>query len=394
MTSNKRQIINTSIVFAALVFLSITFQNCTQQFETISVRGELSLSSTGVSNGVDQSLLNCSQSSSHDTCLFAKSPVAQTGRTVSEAELASLQGYGVKLTNQLSSQSLASVDLSVVDNNGQPVTSSTGWKFYFNTHSSQVLAVSAYYYAQNFKNWLKTYGGSSVLDSRGVKIYATSSDSGYFHRAKAIHLNSKSTRLPMALDASSVVNFMAQAHIAYSSSGKSLLSFTTQARECANTKGLLGVSQCCKTKSLCGPALNQGAADYLTALYLVDFGSTIGETWTNSKEGLEHCGIYRNPAANQSLNADNAYNACQAQGSAGSIHTMAALYSSIWWEARRKATSTTNFDRFFLAHLSQLSGDDSWNTVKAKLGTVVMDTDNHQEAYNLVLAEASSRGLQ
>lgn len=393
MTS-RSPIFNVAFIFSLLTFVVISFQNCSKQFELQEMKNNsLSLSSSSNGTGIPISTKNCPTDSSFDTCIFAKSPVAQLGHMASDQDLINAQIYGVKLGALPDPTILATLDIIALDSSGVPLKSNQGWKFSYANNKNNLSAISAFYYAQDFKNWIKLISGSVSLDAKAIKIITQTSESGYFHTNKEIRLANNDLRIPMAFDGTSVVGYTAQALIAYSSSGKSLINTVASTNECLNAKGLLNARGCCKTKDLCGPALNQGAADYITAVYFGNFGSSIGETWVNSYEGLQHCGISRNPASNASLLASSAFAACSSRNSFGYVYSMASLYSSIWWEARKKSTSQDIFDRFFVRHIALLSGDDNWPSLKIKILNFVTLEPAYKASYDLLISEANLRGL-
>lgn len=391
---NIKPMMKLTAVLGILTLLTVAFQNCSKQFQ-LKEMTNLQMSSIATGSGIPISSKNCMTDSESTACIYAKSPTAQLGRSASETELGQAQNYGVLLPNLSSPTSLASSDFVVINTSGSIYSTSTNWKYKYSENTEKLAAVSAYYYAQNFKNWMVAEFNAIALNGRSLKIVQSpNTESGYFHSAKEIRLSTDGAHIAMGLDGTAVVGLSAQAMIAYASGGKSVLNLSSSTNECLTSKGLLSARGCCKTQGLCGPALVQGAADYLTALYFAEFSnSTIGETWINSPEGMKHCGVNRNPAGNKSLTASLAFNACADRGALGYVLPAASLYSSVWWEARKNASDKKNFDLLFVRHLALLAGEDTWTSLKTKLEALCASEPQFRTSYNTLLAEINLRGL-
>lgn len=381
-----------SSILVILFVLSIAFQNCGEQFQTQKMED---LSFASVSSGITPSAKNCFEETQHQACVFAKSPVSQSGRSMNLSDLIKVQNHGVQLPNLIQNQQLASTDISVVNDSKSIYASSVGWKIKDNQQRELSSAVSAYFYAQDFKNWLKSLSGQTHLDNKGLKIVISQNlDAGYYHPQKEIILSIDEEHIPMGYDGTALTGFMAQAFIAYASSGKILINQSASTNECRNNKGQLSARGCCKTNALCGPALLQGSADFLSALYFSKWGNTsLSDGWINNPEGFKHCQILRDPSKNANLTSTGAFQACADRSSLGYVPVMASLYSSIWWEARKNASNTSEFDAFFFRHLALLGGEENWTTLKPKLTQLLATEPQWQSSYNLLLTEINRRGL-
>ena len=73
--------------------------------------------------------------------------------------------------------------------------------------------------------------------------------------------------------------------------------------------------------------------------------------------------VSRDHRANQNLTAEEAFSCDR-----GAVHSMGALYASIWWEIyNHKDTSKRDIATLFTEHLPLVSNDDTFRTVASKI---------------------------
>ena len=148
--------------------------------------------------------------------------------------------------------------------------------------------------------------------------------------------------------------------------------------------GLRGM--CCTTSDGCLIAINEGQADFhgfmlfpdspvevprfpiksfLNRETLRERGENIQSPFLNGSGG---CDILREHRANRNLTSEDTFN-CQSNSSGkGEVHSMGALYASIWWEIyNHEDTSKKDIATLFTEHLPLVSNDDTFKTVAVKI---------------------------
>ena len=369
-------------VFVSVLFSAALFQNCAKPFETAEFQDSASVQATA----------QCFSDPAAMACVYRKSAAQAAGAVVSMAAAPFYQNYSVKLT-ELTGTYLDSPSFTVQNSDGSRAAKKDGnWKFSYQTNPKELSQVMAYYFLTDAKNFFKNRAGVFYAENKGLKINVDSAFSDFSAGYAEINLEANDTKIPMALDASLIVNLLAHANAYYAGNGQALASQDSSAQNCMNKKGALMLNHCCKSSVGCGPAILAGQADYMTAVYFESVGTALGESWSSSMDGISACGVSRNVAVNSGLTASTAYSSCNSIGASGSIYSMGALYASIWWETRKKVADTKNFDLFFMRHLTLIRGEDTFSTIQTKLQT--LDQSEFSSQYYAPLhSEFSRRGL-
>lgn len=361
--------------------LMVAFQNCGKNFE-VSEHPETSTFKRAE---------ECMQSTVvAGACLFQKSPVAQAGKAVSAEYVGGYQSSSVTIS-EISGTYLENDHFQVVTAKTTRLPKTAGFRHYFNPANSNLEQVSSYYFSNELRNWLVARDGSAHL-GQGFKVVADSSFSGFLPAKKELHLERNGINLSAALDGSIVQHVYGQAYIWAATSGQSHAALTDSAQACGDVRGYKSPAGCCKDANGCGAAAITGSADYMTAVYFLASGTKIGEGWKNDVSGLRTCGLTRDPAAQSSLNRNQAYQSCSSRGSPGNTTAMGLLYASIWWEARNKATDKLDFDKLFVRHLAEIRGNDTFATLKTKILSLDSTAFASRHSANLS-AEFSRRGF-
>lgn len=378
MTSNRLRL--TTTLFVAPILL-IAFQNCGKNLE--------------VAEHPESDLFKRAEECIHSTspagaCLFNKNPVSQAGKAVAADYVGGYQSHAVTLTD-VSGGYLENAHLQVVTGKTNRLSSSLGFRHYYNPASSYLEQVSAYYFANELRRWLTDHGGSAH-SGQGFKLVADSSFSAFLPASKELHFERNGMNLPAALDGSVVLHLYGQAYVWAATAGQSHDNVAASAQACTDARGYTASLGCCKTGDGCASAAVSGAGDYLAAVYFGSGSTKIGEGWKNDIAGLRTCGLTRDPGQQADLTRAQAHQACSSRGAVGNITAMGVLYASIWWEARKSASDQADFDKLFVRHLAEIRGDDTFATLKSKI--IALDSSAFGLRHGAKLtAEFGRRGL-
>lgn len=366
-------------VAACLGVVGLGFQNCSRNGFSVAPQPDAAVfASTSACMG-----------GTTDACIFAKNAVAQSGTAMSANRIGGFQNLGVSLEDRDSSGYLQNSDLIVTTSSTARATGN--FRRYYDAGSSGLEQIIAYYQANQLRKWMIAKG-SYAGANQGFKIIADSSFNGFVPSKKEIHLQRDGVKFPAALDASIVISLFAQAQIWAASGGASHTGTTTNTVTCTDSQSYSAPSSCCASASGCGSAIVSGASDYLASLMFLGGKTVIGDGWKNDPAGLSLCLTSRDPASQSALTASTAYGRCTSRAASGEIHVMGLVYASIWWEVRKSISNQSDFDKFFLRHLSQISGSDTFTTIKTKI--LNLDASEFASSYSaLMTAEFARRGL-
>ncbi len=354
-------------VCAGIALLVLTFQNCGKPFQskTSSELSSTSLEPVLIDNCLDTDV---------DACVFNKNFVAQTkqsaiGRT--PAQLEGEQKLAIQIghlteNDQLKNNSFQVFQSGLTQSLGAKPDGSWRYRFTESDGSAKVGQVMSFYWA-NFamENAIATTGKFYAAESK-IKIITDDTLFGWAPSNNQIHLLKKSSGNSMAMDASTLVYFLGWANLDYATKGEISVISNSNHLVCGSD----GRMDCCKSEMGCSRALASGQADYFVAMTFPD-APALGESWADSAQGQFVCqsAYVRHPDSFTAVSAQESFNLCGSEK--GSIYSMGALYSSIWWSVRVANGSNANeVDRLFMRHLEKLTGDDDFVTVQAKILTL------------------------
>jgi hypothetical protein len=366
-----------NLIFVAL--LVATFQNCSKGLQ----------SRTDEEASTFLQTQNCMNSQS-DACLFNKNAVSQTGKAVTADRIGGYQLTATQVLGRDNSGFLQNAHFSVLTSQTERITSTQGFKHYYNTQSSALEQVMSYTHTQKLWQWLNDRG-FTIMNNKGIKIYADAGTTTWVPSRNEIHLQRETQNFPAALDASLIMHLYAQAAIWHASAGQSQANLNLKAQACADQMGFMHPFGCCTSSLGCAPAIVSGAADVMTSFQFLS-KPALGDGLKNDPKGLSVCGLARNPASNRQLTISAASQRCSGRGSTSQIHALGLVYASIWFEAREKAQNKYDFEKFFLKHLSLIRGDDDFLTLKSKILT--LDTNEFSGYFGSIMNdEFTRRGL-
>lgn len=379
----------TGLCIVTSVVVALGFQNCGRNFETSS--NQLLKSQAPLAR-------DCNEDESVDACVFFKNPVAQIGSKsvlMNHMQLADHQTYGVSFEDFMPGATLQNGSFAVYragNTRSLERTDNDNWRHDL-TDSDGVAKVGqlmSFYWA-NFATQ-NAFEVSGKIFARGKKIKIITDDAvfGWAPSKNQIHLLTTPNGDSMALDASIVIYFLGWANLEYATNGNINVMSKTLHKTC----GPQNRQDCCTEKIGCSRALASGQADYFVAMTFPN-KPAMGDGWSRSTQGNAVCqsSLSRHPASFNNATVDSSYSLCAAQGQAGSIYALGAMYSSIWWNVRNASGSNPlEIDRLFLLHLEKLDGDDNLITVKNKI--LQMDTEIFSGKYNSAFEnEFTRRGI-
>lgn len=309
---------------------------------------------------------NCLNSSEFDTCLFQKSPTAQTQQTYSSSDLESLgsvRHFGVKLTGLNHSGRLENPHLEIKTRSGIPVEvdqpSHLKPSDLSGPHLGQLMA---YYWLNRAVEFYQAQVDGFAAQSRRIKVIVDDEVAGYNPSTNTIHLAVGAGRLPMAFDASVMIHFLGQANVYWATEGR-----INDFRQDQSHRSCEGDPRgCCTSIQGCSRALSYGSADYLAATMFPD-SPELAETWSRNRNGQSLCGISRSLEAVRLLSLSQMYRACESSALEGKAQLMGLIYASIWWEVRREVKKNNPgevpyIDQLHMEHLKALNGASDFTT--------------------------------
>lgn len=382
------------ITFVALA--TTLFQNCSG-FEALTGSGSLSSEEVNIDNSVplqDAMDPNCTSSSAYDICIYKKSPVSQAGRSISSrSDLQSIQHFGVKLRNLNSSGLLqnGSISITTLDSENSFQVSQDVGTLASTDDAGKIDQAMVYYWLNQAIDFMGARGAELAVKDKNITVILDDKLAGWNPTKSTIHMMKKSDTQSMALDAGIAVYYLAQANLHFASNGMASKLDANKHQACGKSS-----SGCCKSATGCAKAIESGVADYMVAAMFPE-DPQLGETWLNRTDGAGYCGLSRNLEQFKSVNAQQAYGACEAKGGSGEVHVLGSLYASIWWEVRKQAKEADlegakNIDRLYLEHLALLTGADDFMSALGKIQQA--DQENFEGQFSpLFQAEFEKRGL-
>lgn len=392
--------------------LSLSFQNCGVGFNV----GEISKNSINetptpaptppaddnLAALIRPNLLpDCATNPQYNACIFWKNPVAQQNSPLSAAlnfnsDLSALQIHAVNIDSkdvdakgQFKNSSFTIVDReTAAPVNGQ-------YKFVFRSDSNhKVGKVMAFFWLNAQVKYMKGWAGrfDAADKSITVKTYEANYENAHWDsQQKEVVMGANSAGNEFALSGDVYLHEMGHANVHYATNGNISQYKTDHHTLCAQDQAL-----CCKTANGCAGAINEGQADYHSAI-IYSTSTGMGETWVNNLSGLVECGLNRAVEVNANLSAQQAYQACASFNAAGEIHVAGRVYASIWFEMRKRAAQISGgtaqeIDQLFAEHLPSLTASDTFITACSKI--ISVSNQLFAGKYStLVRQECQRRGL-
>ena len=241
-----------------------------------------------------------------------------------------------------------------------------------------VAQVMAYYHLMYQKEWMELNTGRWYALRRNISVDLTDAVGGgwsfsenkitYGFLRSIFQFNSM---VPEFFNTFTLLHEAAHANFYYSNLSREGSTDETQ-RECEDT-------DCCVTKDGCLRAINEGQSDFNAFIPYPDFpiaffieelvhrealmerNEEIQSFFLDDSGQCSH--VSRDHRANQNLKAEEAFSCDR-----GAVHSMGALYASIWWEIyNHKDTSKRDIATLFTEHLPLVSNDDTFRTVASKI---------------------------
>lgn len=365
-------------------------------------------------NGYGTVDTNCMASSAYDACLFWKNPVAQRNAVFPEilkmgTDLSSVQTYGVKLQNQISSNTLTSATIRVVASDGTtPQLTGGQLRFPYGSDGSKAWTAQlmSYFWLTKLETeFIKRvgtfYAASGArsanrpidVDSFGIKD-TTMKGNAYFSKSEnkiAIgYAVSEAGGIAHEMALSSEVYIHEMGHANLASATASNLSLDVKTR-CVVTSPVNGVAtvfvrdcnriyttdtmimKYCSDVNGCPGAINEGQADFHVFMMFPNTPA-IGETWQNKLDGAK-AAISRNPLLTKSVTASYVYsnftytvlrNTPQATAFKGEIHDGGAFYASLLYDIYTDPNmNKSHFEKLFNEHLKTINETSDFRTALA-----------------------------
>lgn len=382
------------------LMMMVSYQNCSE-FHVDAIKAA-SMASVGATQSGGQDLEpktdkfdpSCLSNPTYDACVIKQNPVAQLGvalataKDTRQSQLAGAALYGVKLTSLSGSGSLENSTISVLSMKTPRVPTIVGAlkERPLTAGSSNFEQANVYYWLNRTAEYFD--GRTSVLPAKGkgVKVVVDDTITGYDPANNTIRLKMTDAAGAVAWNADLVVHLfgVANLHLA-NPTGWNSMSATTH-RSCSSLdKG------CCAQAIGCAGAIKFGVGEYFAAV-MNPQRSKIGDGFTANGTAQVFPGAQRDLTSMSTATAPTLF-----ANSAGDVHSMGLLYTSLWFEARRAAStvqglSLSDFDRMFLEHLTLLNGSDTFATALDKARSV--DQRLFAGRYSSYLtAEQTRRGL-
>ena len=281
------------------------------------------------------------------------------------------------------------------------------WKFRYGDEGHSIAQLMTYHYLMYQMNWMQNNAGGWYASNKSIVAVAVEEglkNNAYWSSAEnklALgivceegFLNSCNKRFEMALNAESILHEAGHANFNYAN--KKL----TSGGYCENHTNCKGSSICdvdpssspicCTNETGCFRAIEEGIADFHSALIFPD-APQIGESIANNLEGLRceaNSGVYRNPQVNLQVTATDVFNECHNKS-----YGIGILYSSIWWAIyTHPEVIPFEIAKLFTDHLPLITLDDTLTTIVQKI--LNLDRNLYQGKHaNIIESEFTKRGL-
>ncbi len=344
---------------------------------------------------------SCMSDPNFNACLFWKNPVAQNNGLLpvpysQDADLSSLQVFGVVVRGYDNSGLLKNASIEIVpgglgaSDSGvyvqvpmlAPVSTVSG-NFKFRDDGDpdlKLVQVAAFYWLQTQIDFMEARVGKWFGKNKGTRVTAISPDysNGIFTTTGTIILGNKGNK-SFAHYADFVSHEHGHGNVHFATAGRIWQSQGTPGADGQCLPGRnIGSVTCCASRNGCVKALNEGLADYHTAMMFAT-RPQFGETYGDRPEGVATPAgnAVRNPTQSRNLTVDQAYNVQATingvvENINGEARSMAVLYTSIWWEMRQtaetaKAGGGREIDQIFSEHLAMLTGADTILSARDKI---------------------------
>lgn len=311
---------------------------------------------------------SCMVSPDYDACLFNKNPVYHSGRTMSgtaKSQIEPYQNLGVKLIGVGAAGTLDNSDFWVGTLNSPRISTANSGQLKVRVSQAtgtEIEQLMTYYYFNSAFAYWASRGGLAARQ-KGLKVIVDDRVTGFRKENNQIHLARLPGQWPAALDASQSLYLLGTANLYHASGGEI---FRMASGDAAHVSCGTDAKGCCATANGCSRALVSGLSSYFVAA-MFPSGPAIGELAANRLKGLRVCNVVdRDLSGAAGLTKALSYSACTARR--GDVHVMGNLYASVFWEVRKRMVNDQiAVDRLYLEHLTQLNGDDTFVTAKAKL---------------------------
>ena len=366
---NKRVILSLVVLNAML----LAFMNCGDLKSRESILLRSSSLDGDIPAWVDMN--DCLNNSTVDACLFFKNPVV-TKKSVFPSELTystdleTYQTMGVLIEDLNGLDYLQSSSFILSSSQGKKVEINTNdnneLKVSFNEYPSRLSQISAYFWATTAKNIMLRRTGLFYAVDKAIKIVTDHDFSGWSPGENTIYLETTQTGNSAALDASLVIHLLAEANLYYATQGGSHdIENTNTHVDCGVSDGPVYKDNCCASKLGCASAIISGVSDYMVATLFPNYPA-IGELYSNSLNGISHCGVSRSPNVMKSFTAQESYESCKDSNANGQVHVMGVFYASLWFEMRELAgvefgsQGVSDIDTLYMRHLSAITASDTF----------------------------------
>ncbi len=373
-------------LFAISLFVIFSFQDC-GKFETLPGQvAQLSQNNILFQFNEDP---NCETTSSYSACAFDKSPSLST-ITLSQIPL----DIGLHFTDvNITKSSITAGNSFITDTTKQVgIVSSNVLRQPATSDNPYMLhKISALYWENKTQELLGQSGNASFTNQK-INFVVDAPATGFSFSKSAIYLGKRSDSKSLALDGGVVVHLLGEAYAAYATNGQliNLSSDNGQHVNCRYLNKTLLDRECCSSSLGCSKAITAGLSDYLVS-QVFPTSTQLGEYAAQNALGAQVCGLYRNPSANATLTAAQAYAGCASVGQSGQTYAMGVLFSSIWYEVSLSAKANhQDVNKIYIALLSRLEAQDTFLTVLTKIQQI----DTSGQIYNLFKNEYIKRGFQ
>jgi hypothetical protein len=348
-----------SLLFMAVsALLLLSMQNCSK---TPFVARNLE--DLGLFNNQD-----CIASPSADACIWQKNASASVASFNGNLrDYSNSQIHGVKLQHLTDAKYLKGQYIEVIPSQSPAVEKSAqNFRIPFLAQNPMEFAqVNSYYWADMTYDFVLQNVEASKFSNYIIKVVPDSAMAGWSPSTGEVHLKTDPDRgRHMALDGGIISYYTALALISHLN-GKQETSSNRQMNYCITSSGTYLSISCCQSSLGCSQAIRSGQADILVALNFPQHPG-LGEDWSLNADGIEQCGITRNPSLNPKLTSGQAFDACASQQVRGHYAVMGAVYAAIWWDLKSKLTPD-QFKKLFFAHLEITKADDDFSSIRTKL---------------------------